>query len=606
MSLTPEDDAALTLSRRSFLRTAAVAGVGAAVANPGLAAPADPRTASGMSAPATNGPTTSDIVIETLIRWDVRFVFGVVGDGINPLIEALRKRQDRIRYIGVRHEEAAAFMACGYAKLTGKLGACLATTGPGAIHLLNGLYDAALDGAPVIALTGTTFHDLVRTRFQQDIDTTTLMSDVAVYNAMITGPRHAAIAANLACRKALAARGVAHLTIPKDLQRQELADDKPSTENHDLHTSSSWTPSFDAPDASQIRAAADILNTGTRVAILAGQGARDARAELASVAERLGAPIAKSLLGKALLPDDSTLTTGGIGHLGTFPSKWAMSQCDALLIVGSTMPWNDYYPTAGQARAVQIDIDASRIGLRYPVDVGIAADARATLAAMLPLIAEKSDRRFLLEAQSRMREWNALLETIERDARTPMRPQAVVRALSDALDKNAVVTLDCGANTHFAGRHLRIQRDQSIIATGMLATMSPGLPYAIAAKLAQPTRQVVAVVGDGGFAMSMAELSTAVRLGLAIKVLVLRNDVLGEVQFEQKEIGNPVFGCELGPIDFVAFAKACGATGVRCANVSEAKDAIADALALPGAALIEAIVDPAEPPLRPEELVRRA
>jgi pyruvate dehydrogenase (quinone) len=545
---------------------------------------------------------TADIIVATLVAWGVPFVFGIVGDGINPVIEALRKRQDQIKFIGVRHEEAAAFMASGYAKYTGRLGVCLGTTGPGAVHLMNGLYDAAFDGAPVLAITGTTFHDLIGTRFQQSVDTTALMKDVALYNVGVTGPAHALIVTDVACRTALGARGVAHLTIAKDIQQMPLSADKPSTENHGMRTSMAWLPATPVPSADQIAAAANILNAGRKIAILAGQGALPARLELEDIADTLAAPVAKSLLGKALMPDDSPLTTGGIGHLGTLPSLQAMEECDTLLILGSTMPWTDYYPKPGQARAVQVDIKPERLGLRYPVDLGLAGDVRATLIALIPRLQRKADRTFLTTAQNRMRAWNVLLDKIERDDGVPLRPQRVVRALSDLLDDKAIISLDCGANTHFAGRHLRIKGDQKIACSGMLASMAPGLPFAIAAKLAYPDRQSVAVVGDGGFAMLMAELTTAVRLNLPIKIVVLKNNSLSEVMFEQKDLGNPVYGCDLGPIDFVKFAEACGAEGYRATKADEIVPALQAALQSNKVALVEAVVDPNEAPLRPDKL----
>jgi pyruvate dehydrogenase (quinone)/pyruvate decarboxylase len=545
---------------------------------------------------------TADIIVATLIAWGAPFVFGIVGDGINPVIEALRKRQDQIKFIGVRHEEAAAFMASGCAKFTGRLGVCLGTTGPGAVHLMNGLYDAAFDGAPVVAITGTTFHDLIGTRYQQSVDTTALMKDVAAYNVAVTGPAHALIVTDIACRTALGARGVAHLTIAKDIQQQPLSADKPSIENRGLRTSIAWLPATPQPSPDQIAAAANILNSGRKIAILAGQGALPARVELEDVADILAAPVAKSLLGKALMPDDSPLTTGGIGHLGTLPSRQIMEECDTLLILGSTMPWIDYYPKPGQARAIQVDIKPERLGLRYPVELGLTGDVRQTLIALSSRLQRKQDRSFLTTAQQRMREWNAVTGKMEQDDRVPLRPQRVVRALSDLLDDDAIISLDCGANTHFAARHLRIRADQKIAASGMLASMASGLPFAIAAKLAFPQRQSVALVGDGGFAMLMAELSTAVQLGIAVKVVILRNDVFGEVMFEQKELGNPVYGCHLGPIDFVKFAEACGAEGYRATMPDDLKPALQAALRSPKAAVVEALVDPNEAPLRPEKL----
>ena len=588
------------MRRRQFLRDATTYAALALGGTAPLAQGAQRLTAT-LPMPAP-GATTADILVETLIAWDAPFVFGVVGDGINPVIEALRRRQDRIRYIGVRHEEAAAFMASGIAKHSGRLGVCLGTTGPGAVHLLNGLYDARYDGAPVLAITGTTFHDLGGVRFMQSVDTKALMQDVACFNVEITGPAHALIVANRACRAALGERGVAHVTIAKDVQAEALSADKPSMENHGGRTSDSWLPLADAPAREQLQAAADVLNGGHKIAILAGQGALGARAEVVAVAERLGAPVAKALLGKAVIPDDSPLCTGGIGHLGTQASHWAMHHCDTVLILGSTMPWLDSYPRPGTARGVQIDLKADRIGLRYPVDVGLVGDTRRTLAALLPMLSPKPDRTFLAAAQAQLRDWNALLERIESSPRTPLRPQRVIRALSDALADDAVVCLDCGANTHFAARHLRLRSGQFLTGTGMLASMGPGLSFAIAAQLLWPKRQCVCVVGDGGFAQLMAELTTAVQQRLPVKVILLKNNSLAEVKFEQRDLGYPEFGCALAPIDFVAYARACGADGFRCATPGEVSGAIASTLRSPRAALLEAVVDANEPPLKPEQL----
>jgi pyruvate dehydrogenase (quinone) len=549
-----------------------------------------------------NNLNTSDILVETLIDWGATHVFGIVGDGINSIIEALRKRQDRIRYIGVRHEEAAAFMAAGFAKHAGRLGVCVGTTGPGAIHLMNGLYEAALDGAPVVALTGLTFHDLRGVRFQQGVDTVKLMQSVALYNEEVTGPEHALIIGNRACRMALSERGVAHLTVSKDVQMMKLAADKRSMRNPGVRTSSSWSPPLPTPPAEQLRAAAEILNSGSRVAVLVGQGALSARDEVTALADRLAAPVAKALLGKAVLPDDSPYTTGGIGDLGTAPSSWIMKNCDTVLILGSTMPWEEYYPGAGQARGVQVDLKPDRIGLRYPVEVGLTGDVKATLSALLPVLTLKADRSFLSEAQRRMSEWNTLLDQVETTKRSPLRPQMVIRALSDLLPDDAVISLDCGANTHFAARCLKLRANQRLTGTGMLASMAPGLSYGIAAKYAFPDRPSVVIAGDGGFSMLMAELVTATSNKLPVKIILLKNNSLAEVKFEQEDIGNPEFGCELAPIDFVAFAKACGAEGYRCERPEDVVSAIKSALESPRAALVEAIVDPNERPAKPEQL----
>ncbi len=587
------------VDRRNFLQS--IAAVGAASGDVRSETTADVVVAQTNKRSADDA-TAADIIVDSLLEWDVSHVFGMVGDGINPIVDALRRRKDRIRFVGVRHEEAAAFMACGWAKHTGRLGVCLATTGPGAVHLLNGLYDAAFDGAPVLAITGETFHDLAGLRFVQGVDTKALMQDVAMFNVRVSGPVHAQTVMNRACRAALGNRGVAHITVAKDVQAMKLSADKPSMENHGLQTSASWMPVQDAPSAEQLRRAADLLNGGNKVAILVGQGALNARQEVAHVADALGAPVAKALLGKAVLPDDSPFTTGGIGHLGTQPSEWAMHACDTVLIVGSTMPWIDSYPKPGQARGVQIDRNPDRIGLRYPVEVGLVGDSKTTLVALLPLLKRKSDRAFLDEAQRRMRDWNGLLARITATSRVPLRPQAVVKTLSDLLADDAVVSLDCGANTHFSARHIHLRENQQLTSPGMLATMAPGLPFAIAAQFAYPERQSVAVVGDGGFAMLMAELSTAVQHNLPVKIILLKNNSLAEVRFEQEDLKYPQFGCDLPPIDFVAFAKACGADGFRCTRPEEVRPAIESALRSKKAALVEAVVDPDEKPAKPAEL----
>ncbi len=593
------------LARRDFFGLATAAGLGAATLA-GAASAQPSMTQPDVTPQPTPRPgedmTTADILVETLITWGAPFVFGVVGDGIAPLIEAIRKRQDRIRYVGVRHEEAAAFMASGFAKLTGRLGVCVGTTGPGAIHLMNGLYDAKMDGAPVVAITGLTFHDLQDVRFIQAVDTKTLMQGVALYNVEVTGPAHALVVADRACRVALGERGVAHLTCAKDVQAYKLGQDKPSMENHGLRTSSSWQPVASAPSADQLRAAAAVLNSGRRVAILVGQGCLPARAEVERIADTLDAPVSKALLGRTVISDDSPFSLGGIGHIGTGPSEWAMHNCDTVLIVGSTMPWLDSYPKPGQARGVQVDLKPDRIGLRYPVEVGLVGDCKATLDALQPLLQRKNDRSFLTEAQARVRVWNAMLERMESTPRSPLRPQMVVRAVSDLLPDNAVVTFDCGANTHFAARHIRFKPGQQLISPGMLDTMAPGLPYANAAALAFPGRPVVAVVGDGGFSMLMAELTTAVQNRLPIKVVILKNDSLAEVIFEQKDAGYGNFGTDLSPIDFVAFARACGAEGFRCTTPDQIRPAIQAALRTPGPAIVEAVVDKNEPTLKPAQL----
>ena len=588
------------LDRRKLFGLAGASVSAVAVASASIHAAAETYATGKGSTP---DPSTAEIVVDIILTWGATHAFGIVGDGINPLIEALRRRRREIAFIGVRHEEAAAFMASGIAKHGGRLGVCVATTGPGAIHLLNGLFDAKLDGSPVLALTGSTFHDMEGMRYPQSVSTIRLMQDVALFNEQVSGPAHALHVVDRACRAALDARGVAHLTIAKDVQTLRLSEDHPSVQFRRSPLASSWTRPDSAPSTPQLAAAADLLNAGRRVAILAGQGCLSARPELERLADTLAAPVAKAYLGKAVLPDDHPLTTGGIGHLGTRPSFQAMQQCDTLLILGSTMPWTDYYPQPGQARTIQLDRVGDRIGLRTAVEIGLVGDMQATLAELQPLLRRQLDRRFLTEIQTQMRDWNALLRQVERTQKSPrLRPQSVVRVLSDLAPDQAMFSLDCGCNTQFAARHITIRAGQGWTGSGTLVSMASGLPLAIAGAFAHPDRMSLAVVGDGGLAMLMAELSTAVLHRLNVKILVLNNDSLAEVKFEQHDIGNPDYGCGLGHIDFAAYARALGATGFRCATPTEVVPAIRAALATPGPVIIDAIVDPDEPAAAPMNL----
>src|SRR6266498_3056705 len=512
-------------------------------------------------------------------------------------MEALRKRADKIRFIQVRHEESAAFMACGYAKFTGKLGVCLATSGPGCIHLLNGLYDAKLDGQPVLAITGLSFHDLIGTRTQQDVALDRLFMDVAQYNERIMGVAHVENVTDLACRTALSYRCVSHLAFPVDLQEAE-AEDTRSKRNATHHTSDVHARSARLPAGGDLRRAAEILNAGRKVAILAGRGALGAADELEAVADRLGAPIVKALLGKAAVPDDSPYTTGSIGLLGTKPSQEALEECDTLLMVGTSFPYIEFLPAPGQARAVQIDLDPMRIGLRYPVEVGLAGDAKQTLAVLQPLLRPNKNKKFLEQAQHGMRDWWKLMR--ERGTRRdmPMKPQVVAWEIGRQIDDNAIVSCDSGTIATWFARQMPVRRGQMHSLSGTLATMANGLPYTIAAQVAFPDRQCVAFVGDGGFSMLMAEFATAVKYRLPIKVVVVKNDSLGMIKWEQMTfLGNPEFGCELQPIDFVAFAKACGGTGIAIEDPADCGRLLDRALATPGPVIVEAIVDPFTPPM---------
>ena len=541
--------------------------------------------------------TAADVLIETLKDWGVDVVFGLPGDGINGIMEALRERRDNVRFIQVRHEEAAALMACGYAKFTGKLGVCLATSGPGGIHLLNGLYDAALDGQPVLAVTGMAYHDLIGTHTQQDVALDQLFADVAKYNQRVMGPSHVENITDLACRTALAYRGVAHITFPVDIQEMEAGAQR-SKRNVKNHTSDVYARGARLPAEDELARAAEVLNAGRKVAILAGRGALRATDELEQAAERLAAPVVKALLGKAAVPDDSPYTTGTVGLLGTRPSQEALEECDTLLMVGTSFPYIEFLPKPGQARGVQIELDPMRIGLRYPVEVGLVGDSARTLAALLPRLSRKSERGFLETAQKRMKDWRELMHNRATRTELPMKPQVLASELGRRLSSDAIVACDSGTIATWWARHIPARRGQMHSLSGNLATMAAGLPYAIAAQIAYPDRQVVAFVGDGGFSMLMAEMATCVKYALPVKVVIVKNDTLGQIKWEQIVfLGNPEYGCELQPIDFAMMARSCGAAGFTIENPADCGRLIEEALATPGPVVVQGVVDPFEPPM---------
>lgn len=539
-----------------------------------------------------------EILVETLLDWGVDTIFGLPGDGVNGIIEALRQNRERIRFIQVRHEEAAAFMACAWAKFTGRLGACIATSGPGGIHLLNGLYDAKMDGQPVIAITGMQFHDLIGTQTQQDVALDKLYMDVCVYNERVMGAAHMQNVAEQACRTALARRGVAHITMPVDLQEQSLKDDERSERNRPGHVSNVYARGAHIPAQDELQRAAQTLNAGKKAAILAGRGALDAGKELEQVAELLGAPIVKALLGKACVSDDSPYTTGGIGLLGTEASQDALEGCDTLLIAGAGFPYIEFYPKPGKARAVQIDIDPTRIGQRYSVEVGLVGDCATTLRSLIPLLERKTDRGFLEKAQASMKEWRELMTTRGTDASMPMKPDVVAYELGKRLSADAIVTSDSGTITTFWARQIPAKRGQMHSCSGNLATMACGLPYAIAAQVAYPNRQVVAFVGDGGFTMLMGELATCMKYKLPIKIVIIKNNTLGQIRWEQMVfLGNPEYVCDLQPIDFAAVGRGFGAASFVIDDPKRCGAILDQALATEGPVVIEAIVDPNTPPL---------
>ncbi|VFJ14365.1 thiamine pyrophosphate-dependent enzyme [Candidatus Nitrosocosmicus franklandus] len=544
---------------------------------------------------------TAEIVAEALIDWNVNVVFGLPGDGINGFIEALRQRQDKIKFVLVRHEESAAFMACAYAKYTKKLGVCVATSGPGAIHLMNGLYDAKLDSTPVLAITGTTYSDLMGSSYQQDVNLLQLFSDVAVYNNIINSPEHAEMAVDIACRNALGRRGVSHLTIPIDVQEQKLKG-KYSPHKVKGHTSDNFNHEI-IPSSDLLKKAADILNEGNKIVILVGQGALDAGKDVTMVCERLNAPVVKALLGKAVISDYSQYNLGGIGMLGTSPASDAMNEADTILMIGTSFPYIEYLPKPGQARGIQIDIVPERIGLRYPVDIGLVGDAKLTLKALIPMlkVRQKKDNEFLESKQKEMKTWESRLK--EQGSRTdkPIKPQVIATAVSNELDDDAIVSVDSGTNTIWAARYIYVHDKMKFSLSGTLATMGCGLPYAIAAQIAYPERQCVAFVGDGGFTMLMGEFATAVQYDLPIKVIIIKNNTLGMIRWEQMAfLGNPEYAVEFTPINFAKFAEACGGKGYTIRDPSDVGSMVHTAMDEKVPTIIEVYVDPFDPPMPPK------
>jgi pyruvate dehydrogenase (quinone) len=543
----------------------------------------------------------SEALVERLADWGVDTVFGLPGDGINGIMEAFRRHQDRIKFVLVHHEEAAAFMATAHAKATGQIGVCLATSGPGGIHLLNGLYDAKLDHMPVLAITGMQETSVLGTGYQQEVHLDRLYQDVAVYDQMIYNPAQLPAMVDIAVRTAYARRGVAHLTVPTDIQVAK-AGENPYEEVGPARPPATAPVRLAAPgrpSPEDLQRLADVLNASTKPAILAGAGALHAREELLAVAEALGAPIIKTLPGKATVPDDSPYTTGGIGLLGTAPSEELMNDLDTLFMVGTNFPYTHFMPEPGKARIVQIEADPARAGARVPTEVPVVGDAKEGLAALLPLLKQRSDTKHLEKYQKQMESWRKKMAALVDEKRDPIAPEYVVGVLDELAAEDAILTCDSGTIATWAARHWHIRADRKFYLSGNLATMAPGLPYAVGIQHAFPGRQVIGYVGDGGFAMLMAEFITAIKHNLPIKIVINNNNSLGQILWEQMVLGYPEFGVRHSdpPVDFSAIATANGALGIKVSNPAEVRNAISQALSYDGPALVDVNVNPDEPPL---------
>jgi pyruvate dehydrogenase (quinone)/pyruvate oxidase len=543
----------------------------------------------------------SEDLIERLADWGVDTVFGLPGDGINGIMEGLRRHRDRVRFVLVHHEEAAAFMATAHAKATGRIGVCLATSGPGGIHLLNGLYDAKLDHMPVLAITGMQETPVLGTGYQQEVALDRLYSDVAEYNQMIYNPAQLPSVVDIAVRTAYSRRGVAHLTVPNDLQ---VADAGADPWQHVAPARSPATAPVmlaapGRPAEDDVQRLADFLNEGEKIAILAGAGALHARAELLALAETLGAPIVKTLSGKAAVPDDSPYTTGGIGLLGTRPSEDLMSEIDTLLLVGTNFPYTKHLPPPGKVRVAQIEADEVRAGTRVATELPVVGDSKQTLQALLPLIKQRDESPFLAKHQKAMGKWRQNMASLVSPDRDPIAPQYVVGLIDELATDDAVLTCDSGTIATWAARGWTIRGDRGFYLSGNLATMAPGLPYAIGIQHAFPGRQVIAYVGDGGFAMLMAEFLTAIQHKLPITVVINNNNSLGQILWEQMVLGYPEHGVRYPEpfADYAAFAAANGALGIKVEHPGGAHAAIGQALAHDGPAIVDVNVNPDEPPL---------
>jgi pyruvate dehydrogenase (quinone) len=550
----------------------------------------------------------SDFLLDRLSSWGIKRIYGFPGDGINGILGALDRAGDRFDFIQVRHEELAAFMACAHAKFTGEVGICMATSGPGAIHLLNGLYDAKMDHQPVVAIVGQQATTALGGSYQQEVDLISLFKDVAhEYVEMASCPSQIRHLVDRSIRIAKAYRTVTCIIIPNDIQ-EKVAVEKPARVHGTIHSGVGYNPPKIIPCDVDLHAAADILNAGKKVAILVGAGALHAAEEVIQVANKLGAGVAKALLGKAVLPDNLPFVTGSIGLLGTKPSYDMMMNCDTLLMIGSSFPYSEFLPKEGAARGIQIDIDGRMISLRYPMEINLIGDSLETLQALLPYLKEKEDRSWQKEIEKNVKDWWKLMEDRAMVAANPINPQRIIWELSSRLPSNSIITSDSGSVANWYARDLKIQSGMLASLSGNLATMGPGVPYAIAAKFAYSDRPVFALVGDG--AMQMNGINGLITISKYWKrwqdprliVMVLNNRDLNQVTWEQRIMsGNPKYSASQDIPDFhyANYAKSLGLNGRRVEKPEEIGSVWDEALSSDRPFIYEAFTDPDVPPLPP-------
>jgi pyruvate dehydrogenase (quinone) len=559
--------------------------------------------------------TVADFMLERLAEWGVSRIYGYPGDGINATLGALDRHDEQIEFIQARHEEMAAFMACGHAKWTGEVGVCLATSGPGAIHLLNGLYDAKLDHQPALAIVGQQDQQGLGGSYQQEVDLVTLFKDVASeYAVFVTHPAQMRHAVDRAMRIAKAERTVTCIIVPNDVQGEEAVEVPPHAHGT-VHSGVGHVRTRTVPPDVELRGAAEILNQGDRVAMLVGQGALGAADEVMEIADVLGAGVAKALLGRAVLPDDLSYVTGAIGLLGTKPSWDLMQDADTLLMVGSSFPYSEFLPKEGSVQAVQIDIDPKLIGIRYPMDVHLVGDAAETLRALRPHLELKEDHSWRERIESEVSRWWHIVEERAMQDADPINPQRVFWELSQRLPDRCILSSDSGSAANWFARDLRLRKGMMASLSGTLATMGPGVPYAIAAKFCHPDRPAIALVGDGAMQMNgNAELITAAKYwgrwrDPRLIVAVLNNRDLNQVTWEQRVLqGDPMYPetQRIPDFPYARYAELIGFHGIRVDDPDRVGAAWDEALAADRPVVLEAITDPTVPPLPPHITIDQA
>jgi pyruvate dehydrogenase (quinone) len=552
-------------------------------------------------------PTVGQYILERLSEWGVKRIYGYPGDGINGILGGFHEVGDKVRFIQTRHEELASFAACAHAKFPGEVGVFLATSGPGAIHLLNGLYDAKLDHQPVVAIIGQQARSSLGANYQQEVDLDALYKDVAgEFVQVMMVPAQARHLVDRAMRVAQASRTVACIIAPNDVQESPYED--PPRSHGSVFSSPGYEAPRTVPTTDSLQRAAQVLNAGEKVAMLIGQGAKHAQREVADAADMLGAGVAKALNGKAALPDDLPYVTGSIGLLGTKPSADMMDGCDTLLMIGTSFPYSEWLPEPGQARAVQIDIDGRLVGMRYPTEVNLVGDATETLRALLPLLQRKDDRSWREEIEDNVRRWWEILDARAGDSADPVNPQLVFHELSQRLPDRVILTSDSGSATNWWARHLKLRAGMDAALSGTLATMCPAVPYALAAKFAYPDRPVIASIGDG--AMQMIGINALIDIARyhhewedqRLVICVLHNDDLNQVTWEQRVMSGDAkldASQQLPDFDYAGYARLIGLHGVRVDTPDAVGAGWDECLNAGRPALLEVITDPEVPPLPP-------